>query len=195
MMDLTRIFDDFFDDEKHSDAELSRYASQHIPLLIANNPANVLDARIAATQTAYSAFATCKGNKEFRAAARESANLAKRNYYDALSGPIGRCAAAVEVAFGKGTPDYVACFPQGRTYITEANEDQVEPRLTGLITALTARAAAPGIAAQVTAITGVRTTWNALMTTIFFLVPSSRQTRRTARKRMSISTVWCAEKI
>jgi hypothetical protein len=163
MMDLTKIFVDFFDDEKHSDAELLRYTTQHIALMNGNNPANVLDARIAATNTAFSAFATCKGDKEFKAAARKSANESKGNFRKNLREPIGKCAAAVEAAFGKPSPDYTACFPNGRDGICEATEDMLLPRMTALHTALSARSAAVGIAAQVTAVNGLKTNWTALL--------------------------------
>lgn len=165
MIDLRKLFIDGFYDLEHSNAELLRYTTQHLAITSApaNNPGNVFNAILAATNTALTNFATCVGDKTFNKGVRESANLQKTNFRKSLKGPIGQAAAAVEVAFGKGTPDYVACFPEGRTGITEATEDLLKGKLQALNAALTARSASTGIPAQITVVTGLITTWTALL--------------------------------
>jgi hypothetical protein len=165
MMDLSKIFIDWFDDRQHSNAELLAYTSQHLAILSApaNNPGNVFNAIIAATNTAQTAFATCIGDKTLNAGVRKAANLGKKNFRESLRGPIQQVEAAVIVAFGKGSPDYVACFPEGRSGITEAREDELKPRLQALHGALTARSGTAGIPAQATVVNGLITTWTALL--------------------------------
>lgn len=165
MIDLRKLFIDQMDSKEHSNAELLAYTSQHLAITSApaNNPANVFNPILTATTTALTAFATCMGDKTFNLGVRKAANLQKANFREGLPGPIGQAAAAVEVAFGKGSPDFVACFPEGRTGITKAREDVLLSKLEALHDALSARSATAGIPAQVTAVAGLITTWTALL--------------------------------
>ena len=165
MIDLSILFTDHFDDRQHSDAELLSYTTQHLALTGAagNNPLGVFNGIIGSTTTLLASFATCVGDKTFNAGVRKAANLGKADFKRDLPERIGRAAAAVEAAFGKGSTDFMACFPNGRTGVTQGSEDLLRGKLQALLAALTARAAATGLADQVTVVTGLVTTWTALL--------------------------------
>ena len=166
MIDLRPLFENFFNDERHSLLELARYGNKHLIYLSANNPGNVLDDVIAEVSGANTAFVGCVGDEEALAAARKAANEARNNLKRGMSGPTGvvsKASAAVQAAFGRPSPDYTACFPLGVEGITGASIAQMEERLENLRAALAARSAQVG-AAHVTAITNLKAAWVSLKT-------------------------------
>jgi hypothetical protein len=199
MMDLTLLFKDHFENRQHSVEELMRYTPEHLIRLNAHNAGSELDVVVADVQSKFTAYATCLGDKEFQAAARQSANQSKAVFREGLRVPIGKCAAAVEAAFGKPSPDYTACFPEGREGILRAAEGILFIKLTALLNALGSRTAAVGISAQVTAITALRNTWSTLLaaSTTADTTEETTDTEKAAlRKELTValsrSALFCA---
>ena len=56
MLDLRKVFTNWFKDPEISFSELLKYAARHLQNMVANNPGAALNTRITATQTALSGW-------------------------------------------------------------------------------------------------------------------------------------------
>src|SRR6266508_812813 len=113
MMDLRRVFDLWFDDPGISFTELLKYAERHLQRMIANNPGTFLAARITATTTALNNVEACVTDVGTKAAIQKNRTETKKLFREDLPAGLRRIEGAVVAAYGKDSPDYIECFPEG----------------------------------------------------------------------------------
>jgi hypothetical protein len=149
-----------FDDSKISMAELLAFTSDHLQRMIAN-PLPALAARVTATQTALGGVSSAFTDDESTLGLRKARKQAKNDYRSALVPRVGAIAIKVQAQFGEGAPEFVECFPHGRTIFTTCTDDEVENNLDILVAGVTAHT--PPLAASIgTDATAIKTGWTAV---------------------------------
>lgn len=161
MIRLTRFLENPFDDVEISLDELLAFSTDHLQRLIANNPGALYNARITATTLALNTVSNCTTDDQVKLGLRKARKLAKDSFRDALAGNIEKISAVVVAKFGSSAPEYVECFPQGRSIYKTSTDDHLENHLHTLVTALTAHQAQLG-AQVVSDAGGLLSTWIAL---------------------------------
>ncbi len=161
MIQLTRLLENPFDDSKISIPELLSFTTDHIQRMIANNPSNELDARIAATQSSLTLVMGTVTDDATKLAIRMARTQAKDNFRAALPGKVAQIAGAVTAKYGADSEQMTECFPQGRKVFSDSTEDQVANHLQTLINGLTEYQAALG-AQPLADATALLTGWNAV---------------------------------
>src|SRR5208337_318529 len=102
MLDLHKYLTNPFNDSRISMSELLAFSNDHLARLIANNPAAVFAARIAATTTALNGVGGAFTDDKTKLALRKSKKLAKEKFRAALPAAIGKIYGAVQAQFGEG---------------------------------------------------------------------------------------------
>ena len=161
MIDLRKIFTNPFKDPAISFSELLKYASRHLQRLVANNPGAALNARITATTTALAAVEGGVTDVGTKAAIQKSKTEIKQSYRDALPGHIRKIHGAVVAAYGDPAPELTECFPEGREVFSKCRDEQLNNKLSQLLTALTPKQAQVGETA-VSNTSGLLSTWIAI---------------------------------
>lgn len=133
MIRLTRFIQNPFDDRNISVPEMSAYTTDHLQRMIASNPGGILTARITATTSTFGlfqdAFAADLGSLGVRMASVQ----VKNNFRSSLPGALENLLFKVGGQYGAQSAQVTTCFPQGRTAITKAADDQLKPHLDNLI--------------------------------------------------------------
>jgi hypothetical protein len=123
--------------------ELLNFTTDHLQRMTAANP-TLFAARIAATNTALAAVGNTATDDATKLALRKARKLAKENFLAALPKSAGKIALTVEAKFGEGSPEFVECFPQGRTAYSKTADDQIATLLQTLLNGLSNHQAALG---------------------------------------------------
>lgn len=161
MIDLRKIFTNWFKDPAISFSELLKYAARHLQRMVANNPGALLNARITATQTALSAVESGVTDVSTKAAIQKGKTEIKKTFREALPENIRKIHAAVVAAFGDPSPELTECFPEGRAVFTRSRDEEMNNKLGQLVACLTPRQAQLG-ANAVNNATGLLSTWIAI---------------------------------
>lgn len=161
MIDLRKIFKNWFKDPIISFSELLKYASRHLQRMVANNPGALLNARITATQTALASVESGVTDVGTKLAIQEGKTATKKAFRDALPENIRRIHAAVVVAYGDPSPALTECFPEGRSVFKTCRDEEVDNKLGQLLACLTPRQAEIG-ATAVNNAGGLHSTWTAI---------------------------------
>ena len=150
-----------FDDPDISIDELLAFTTDHLQRMIANNGSGELTARITPTQSSLDLVIQRFNDDETKLALRKARKMVKDDFRKELPGKVGKLAVKVEGQYGEGSPEFVECFPQGRTVFARATDDALEAHIQTLIDGLTAHQADLG-AQVVTDATALKTGWLAV---------------------------------
>jgi len=140
---------------------LLKFTLDHVPRMVANNPAGVFSDRITATTGAltgveanYSDDKTADGLKKARVKLKDS-------FRASLPENIGKIYGAVTAKYGESGAYLTECFPQGRSVFTHAKDSDLGEELQTLVNGLTAHQADLG-ADVVAEASGLLTGWQAV---------------------------------
>ncbi len=161
MLDLRKVFTNWFKDPAISFSELLSYASHHLQRMVANNPGAALNARITATTTALSAVESGVTDVGTKAAIQKSKTEIKNTYREVLPENIRKIHAAVVAVYGDPSPELTECFPEGRAIFAKCRDEQLNNKLSQLLAALTPKEAQVGETAVSNA-AGLLSTWIAI---------------------------------
>jgi uncharacterized protein with beta-barrel porin domain len=161
MIDLRKIFTNWFKDPAISFTELLKYAARHLQLMIANNPGALLNERINATTIALSAVEAGVTDVTIKAAIQKGKTEAKKTFREVLPENIRKIHAAVVAVYGDPSPDLTECFPEGRGVFGSCRDEQLNNKLAPLVAALTPRADQIG-QVHVDNAGGLVSTWTAI---------------------------------
>ena len=154
MMNLSRVFENWFLNKEFSLSELSSFAEETLSRLAANNPADAFDTIIAGLDTALSTLGTARGQRASATSIREARTRATELLLEQIKDIIRRRQGRVTDAFGKTGEEYQAFYPQGLKGYNDMVYAEVESRLATLIGAATAYL--PALTAE---FTGLKTQW------------------------------------
>jgi len=161
MRDLHFYLTNPFNDVHISMDELLAFAMDHLARLIANNPAAVFAARIAATTAALNGVSGAFTDDKTKLALRKSKKGAKDAFRKALPAAIGKIYGAVQAQFGEVSPQMTECFPKGRTVFNNCTDGALAGELQTLVNGVTdyqTQLGTPVVAAATALLTG----WNAV---------------------------------
>ncbi len=161
MTNLHVFFEISFQAEDVTFSRLLKFGARSLSRLSASNPANVFDARIAATTTALAAAESGVSDVGIKEAIKKAKTQAKDDFREALPAQIRKIHAAVVAAFGDPSPDLTECFPEGRTVFRDCRDEELNNKLDQVVACLTPRSAQVG-AAMVTLATNLKTQWASL---------------------------------
>ncbi len=147
MIDLRRIFVNWFKDKEISFSELLQYSARHLAAMVANNPGAALNTRITATTTALSAVETGVTDVETKKAIQKGKREAKDAFRTALPENMRKIHAAVVAAFGDPSPELTDCFPEGRNVFNKCRDEELNNKLGQLVACLTPKQAQIGATA------------------------------------------------
>lgn len=164
MMDLHKYLTNPFNDPNISMDELVAFSTEHLARLIANNPAAVYAARIAATTTALNGVSGAFTDDKTKLALRKSKKQAKDAFRMALPAAIGKIYGAVQAQFGDAGVQMTECFPSGRSVFSGCTDGALAGELQTVINGVTDYQTQLG-APVVTAATALLTGWNAVFQT------------------------------
>lgn len=160
MLDLRKIFTNWFKDAEISFSELLKYAARHLQAMVANNPGAALNTRITATQTALSAVEAGVTDVGTKAAIQKANTQTKNTFRKALPENIRRIHAGVVAQYGDPSADLTACFPEGRGVFGACRDEELNNKLGTLLAGLTARL--PAMATAQGNAAGLLSTWTAI---------------------------------
>lgn len=135
MINLNRLFQNWFDDPEISVSELLSFAGDTRGRVAAHNSSGAFDILLPELDTNLGAAGGATGDEATQLAVRKAAVAAKRTLLEQIKGLISRRAGRVSDTFGKGSPQYLEFFPQGITPYREMNETDVAGKLAVLIAA------------------------------------------------------------
>lgn len=150
-----------FDDPDISMDELLAFTTDHLERMRANNPNGELTARITATESALGLVLQRYQDDDTKLALRKARKMVKDRFRAELPPKVGKLAVKVENQYGEGSPEFVECFPHGRSIFSNCTDDKLESHIQTLITGLTAHQADLG-AQAVTDATALKTGWLAV---------------------------------
>jgi hypothetical protein len=163
MIDLKKLFENWFADEKITKTRLTNFARQHLLAVEADNAGGDYDDIIAATEPLLTTVENCLTDRTTKAGIEKGRVQAKDLFRDTLAEKLRKLHAAVAVVYGDPSPDLTMCFPSGRKVFGDCKDEDLGNNLEQLKNALTERSAAVG-ATHVTTITNLCTQWTALYT-------------------------------
>ena len=137
MIDLRKIFTNWFKDPSISFSELLKYAARHLTRMVANNPGALLNTRITATTAALTAVEGGVTDVATKAAIQKSKTEIKQAFREALPENIRRIHAAVVAALGDPSPQLTECFPEGRQVFTRCRDEELNNKLGQLVACIT----------------------------------------------------------
>lgn len=135
MIDLNRIFENWFDNAEFSVVEKLNFAENTRNNLAANNMGGEFNDVLPLLQTALVAVGGSTGSEEVAVAVRMAAVQAKRTLLETIKTTISRRSGRVIDLFGNDSAEYLEFFPQGVSAYRDMNETQVEAKLNVLIAA------------------------------------------------------------
>lgn len=136
MIRLTRFIRNPFDHRGISVNEMSAYTTDHLQRMIANNPGGLLTARITATTSTFGLFQDAFAEDLGSLGVRMASVQMKNNFRSDLPGALENLLFKIGAQYGGNSAQLTTCFPQGRTVITKATDDQVKPHLDNFVTRL-----------------------------------------------------------
>lgn len=139
MIDIQRIFQNYFATPEISDSELKDFAKANLQAMETNNPANAFTERITATRTAYKAFDTGTSTHLTILGQQKARTLDKNIFLKTLPKAIGKIYNAVAVVYGEDSPEMTECFPEGRGIFTRCKHDDKHGKLQTLINGLSTK--------------------------------------------------------
>lgn len=148
MIQLNRLFENWFSSPQISRNELSRFAEDLLARLTGNNPETLFDPQITALDSALTGMGTSRGGRAVAEAVQESRTRTMENLRRTIQETISRRSARVVDHFGKKSAEYQAFFPQGLTLYHQMSHAEVESRLDVLIAA--SQAHLPAMASEFT---------------------------------------------
>jgi hypothetical protein len=166
MIDLSRYFQNPFDDAAISINELVDYASAHLSLMVSNNPGALLNTRITATTVGFTTLEGTISDNNTKLAFRKARVQAKDAFREALPGNISKVYGAVVSVFGDDASQVTECFPQGRRIFTSCTDDEVNNHLQQLVTCLSPLVPLGVPQGQVDNVAGLLSTWIALLAAV-----------------------------
>ena len=161
MRNLSKFFENPFDDRGISMDELLAFTTDNIARMSANNGSGELTARITATQSGLDLVMERFSDDNTKLALRKARKMVKDDFRKELPAKVGKLAVKVEDQYGEKSPQFVECFPQGRAVFGKATDDALEAHIQTLIDGLTAHQTDLG-AQVVTDATALKTGWLAV---------------------------------
>ena len=137
MIDLARIFENFFDSKEISDSELLDFANAHVQRMENNNPGGVLTPLITPTKAAAAAFEAGGSATLTKLGVQKARTMTKDEFRAALPAAIAKIYGALVAAFGPNAPEVAECFPEGRKAFQTCKNDDRKQKLQALVDALT----------------------------------------------------------
>lgn len=113
MQNLSKLFDDFFDDKEITNNRLITFGNDHLSRLSANNPASVYAAIITATTTALTNLSSVIVVHDSSEGTREGSTVTKKGAHKALTEYISMKEGLIKSVFGKTSSQYQEFFPRG----------------------------------------------------------------------------------
>lgn len=127
MIDLEKLFEDWFNDPKITPNRLYNFSIHHVLKLIPNNPGGIYDTIIADSEARNTDFGTAYGLKKDDVDVRVESSKVKRTERTAFENYMSQKAEpAVKLKYGKGTTTYNLFFPHGLTGYENANDVDFE---------------------------------------------------------------------
>lgn len=163
MRDLSKFFENPFDDPTIAYGRLLSFTTDHLQAMIARNPSNELAGRITATTSALTLVGQYATDDETRLGLRMARKQAKDAFRTALPARVAKLGAAVAAKFGVDSEQTTECFPLGRTIFTTSTDDAMGGHIASLKTAMSAYAADLG-ADVIADVTSVLSGWTTVYT-------------------------------
>jgi hypothetical protein len=161
MRDLTTWLTNPFDDPHISVKELLAFTADHFQRVSAN-PLPALTPRLAPTALALTAVSDTHSDDDAQLGVRMACVQSKKAFRAALPAGIGQVAVAVEAQFGEKSPQFTACFPQGRSVFGTCTDQELDGKLGSIVDWVTAQK--PPLDPQVLAnATALQTGWAAVI--------------------------------
>lgn len=166
MIELGRIFTNWFKDPSISFSRLLHYATVHLQNMVADNPGALLNDRITATQAALNAVDAGVTDVLTKAGIQLGRTRTKEAFRTALPEHLRRVHGAVVAAFGSPSKQLTECFPDGRGLFgpRKCPDIELESRLGQLAASLATWEPQVG-AAVVGNVTGLLSSWLAIYQT------------------------------
>lgn len=159
MIELTRLTNDIFDDEKLSDVKLQPFANDHLIRLGNNNPGGIYSQLITDTTNAYTGYYGSLTSEATKVAISEGLTITTNNKRQLVIDKLSTQQGLVTYKFGKDSATYQEFFPQGMDEYHKARLDQLPTLLQRYLDAATAHLTAD-FPAEVTEISGLITDYN-----------------------------------
>ena len=175
MLDLERIFKNFFASRGISDSSILRFTRAHIQAMETNNPNGVFMPLIGPTKAAATAFEGIGTTNLTMLGEQKERTITKEEFRAALPEAIGKIYGAALAAFGASGPEMAACFPEGRRVFHDCKNDDRKSKLQALVNAITAKVP-PLPQETLTQATDLLDTW----TDIYEAQGTAKQTRKGA---------------
>ena len=134
-----------FTDRNISTQEMSRFTTDHLQRMIANNAGGKLDDRIAATTTANMAFETQFSGDLTKLGLRKGAKKNKEAFLKTLPATMAKLCAPIAAKYGPNSPVMDECCPKGRSVFSKAPDDEMDNHLDIFVTGITAHQADLGV--------------------------------------------------
>ena len=152
MIDLSRIFANFYDSKEISDSELLDFGEAHVKCMETNNPDGILTPLIIPTKLALAAFEAGGSASLNTLGVQKSRTMTKDEFCDDLPEAMSKIYGALIAVYGANGPEVVECLPEGRRAIHSCKNDDRKKKLQALVTALTSKVPplAPGVLTQAT---------------------------------------------
>lgn len=165
MLNLEKLFENWFDDPDITKTRLTNFARQHLLAVEADNASGDYDDIITATEPLLTTVENCLTDRTTKAGIEKGRVQAKDLFRAQLPEKVRKLYSAVVVAYGDPSPDLTMCFPSGRQVFNRrgSTDENLGNNLEQLKNALTERSATVG-ATHVTTITNLCTQWTALYT-------------------------------
>lgn len=141
---LYRYLEDPFNDDNVSANNMASFTTDSIQRMIANNPGGVLNARIAATSTAFDAFDASITDDTVRKAVRKNRKQAKNDTKASLPLAVKNILVKVEAKLGANTPVLVEFCPDPPSAFTRYRDDEVDNKLGVIVAGAEANLAQTG---------------------------------------------------
>lgn len=144
MQSIATFFKNPFKASQVSQARLVDYGNVHLHRMIANNPGQVLAARITATISALNAFESIVTDNDVKLGVQKARTSSKKAFRASLSTAIAKIYAGVEAAYGPDASEVIECFPKGKTIYGICKDEALQERLQQLVSALTGKVSKVG---------------------------------------------------
>ncbi len=138
MRKLTTYFENPFDSDDISMAELIAFSTDHNQRLIANNDDGQFDSEIASLSSSLNGLEQYVTDDEGLLGIRKARKLAKDNFREtSIPADVQRIEAGFTAAFGGDSPILLEALPSGRSIFQTCRDDQMSGHLQTLLNAVT----------------------------------------------------------
>jgi len=125
MINLETFFINHFDSDRISDNNMDLFTQDHIERIKANNPANIYDEIITATEKAYNDYYAAKTSESFLLAQKEAATVNVEKYATEFIRLVSMKEGIVRGTWGIASPQYQEFYPHGITEYSKATRSQM----------------------------------------------------------------------